>query len=240
MNIHEYQAKELLRKYGVFTPRGYPCFDVDEAVKAAKRLGRVVIKPQIHTGAETVVTDAYFAASRDEARTVAADILAAPANAAGKRIKRLLVEEAIVGENKFQLMVTRMTDGRLRLVVRQLVAADSTRSGYATGQIVHEELVDGVTGLADAQAQAFLRKLDLPEAAQTQARSMLVGVCAMAIERGAEKIEINPVVLTYGEAVLAGGVHASFSEESLITHPEIGAMRDPDEVTADVMAMAVA
>jgi succinyl-CoA synthetase beta subunit len=229
MNIHEYQAKELLRKYGVFTPRGYPCFDVDEVIKATRRLGRVVIKPQVHLGGDTVNADAYPAASREEARIVATRILGAPANAAGKKIKRLLVEEAVAGENKFQLVAARADTERICLSARMLAATGA-------GQLLHEELIETAAGLTDRQAQVFLEKLGLPEDARMQARAMLAGVCAMCIERGAERIEINPVILTHGDAVLAGGAHVNFTEESLITHPEIGAMRDPDEAVANALA----
>jgi succinyl-CoA synthetase beta subunit len=236
MNIHEYQAKELLRKYGVFTPRGYPCFDVDEVVKAAKRLGRVVIKPQVHLGGDTLSADAYLATSREEARIVATRILGAPANAAGKKVKRLLVEEAVAGENRFQLVATRVNAERIRLTARLLVQGDVVNTSRTPGKVIHEEPIDAATGLTDRQAQVFLEKLGLPEAARAQARAMLMGVCAMCIERGAEKIEINPVVLTCGEAVLAGGARVNFSEESLVIHPEIGAMRDPDEAVPDPLA----
>ena len=100
MNIHEYQGKEILRKYGVTTPRGFPCFSVDEAVEAAKKLGGNVwvVKAQIHAGGRGKGGGVKVAKSLDEVRKYASEILGMTlvthqTGPEGRVVKRLLIEE---------------------------------------------------------------------------------------------------------------------------------------------------
>lgn len=219
MRLHEYQSKELLRKYGVQTPRGYPCFHVHEVVKAVRRIGKSLVKPQIHLAGGNPPPPGRLVSGKDEAQSCADEILGTPL-ASGVMVKRILVEEAVSGKPMYRLDVR--ADGQQGLQVAIYAHANPD------GAPLHVESLAPGALLTDEQAMTIVGKLSLPESAIRSALALLTGVCKMASERGSELLRIDPVLLSDRGVVLASGVVAEFTEESLITHPEIGAMRDPD------------
>ena len=227
MRLHEYQSKELLRKYGVQTPRGYPCFDVREVEKAAKRLGKVLVKPQIHLGDAASCLQSPMASSRTEARVCAEQIFSQPVGPRAATVRRILVEEVVAGVAKFRLRVTGGDSASITVSVSSLAAPGSSEA------LLHEENIATSDGMNESRAFAIIDKLAVPDAARQSALAMFMGVARMAIERGAAELEINPVVLSERQVLTAVGVIANFTEESLVTHPEIGSMRDPDEANHD-------
>lgn len=227
MRLHEYQSKELLRKYGVQTPRGYPCFDVREVEKAAKRLGKVLVKPQIHLGDAAGCLQSPMASSRTEARACGEQIFSQPVGPRAATVRRILVEEVVAGVAKFRLRVSGGDSASITVSVWSLAAPGESET------LIHEENIATSDGMNESRAFAIIDKLAIPDAARQSALAMLMGVARMAIERGAAVLEINPVVLSERQVLTAVGVIANFTEESLITHPEIGSMRDPDEANHD-------
>jgi succinyl-CoA synthetase beta subunit len=227
VRLHEYQSKELLRKYGVQTPRGYPCFDLREVEKAAKRLGKVLVKPQIHLGEASACLQSPMATSRTEARACGEQIFTQPVGPRAATVRRILVEEIVAGVARFGLRVTGGDSPSITVAVFTLGAQGSSDA------LLHEENIPTAEGMNESRAFAIIDKLAIPDAARQSALAMIMGVARMAIERGAAVLEINPVVLSERQVLTAVGVVANFTEESLITHPEIGSMRDPDEANHD-------
>ena len=227
MRLHEYQSKELLRKYGVQTPRGYPCFHVPEVVKAVRRIGKSLVKPQIHLAGGKPPPPARTAASKDEAQVCAEQIFNTPVEPSGVMVKRILVEEAVAGKPMYRLDVTADAAGAADSWPQPLRLTIYAQSNSDGAPLHDESLAPGVE-LSEERALAIFRKLSLPEAATRSTLALLTGTCKMASERGAQLLRIDPVMLTDRGAVLASGVVVEFTEQSLITHPEIGSMRDPD------------
>ncbi|HVK54917.1 MAG TPA: ADP-forming succinate--CoA ligase subunit beta [Burkholderiales bacterium] len=237
MNIHEYQGKELLRKYGVATPRGVPCFSVDEAVKAAESLGGKVwvVKAQIHAGGRGKGGGVKVAKSIEEVREYASKILGMTlvthqTGPEGRLVKRLLVEEG--ADIKKELYVGMVVDRATQRVV--LMA--SSEGGMEIEEVaehhpekIHKIAIDPAIGLKDAEADDVARKIGVPEASVAQARAFMQSLYKAFDECDASLAEINPLILTGDGKVLALDAKINFDTNALYRRPEIVAMRDLDE-----------
>src|SRR5512146_3331406 len=160
MKIHEYQAKEVLRKYGVPTPRGVPCFSVDEAVKAARAIpGKVwVVKAQIHAGGRGKGGGVKLARSLDEVRTYAGQILGMQLKTHqtgpdGQKVRRLLIEEGadIKKELYVGMVVARVTQ-KVCLMASSEGGMDIEEVAAKSPEKIHKVFVDPTTGLTAAEA----------------------------------------------------------------------------------------
>src|SRR3954471_3997565 len=167
MNIHEYQAKALLRQYGVATPAGFACFSVDEAVHAAGRLpGTVwVVKAQIHAGGRGKGGGVKLARSLDEVRRHAEAILGMTlvthqTGPEGRVVKRLLVEEgADIRKELYVGMVVDRGSQRVALMASSEGGMEIEHVAETTPEKIHKVAIDPVTGLTDAQAEDVARKI---------------------------------------------------------------------------------
>jgi succinyl-CoA synthetase beta subunit len=237
MKIHEYQAKEILRKFGVPTPRGVPCFSVDEAVQAARSLGtRVcVVKAQIHAGGRGKGGGVKLAKSVDEVRTLAGQILGMQlvthqTGPGGQKVRRLLIEEGadIKKELYVGMVVDRQTQ-KVCLMASSEGGMDIEEVAAKHPEKIHKVFVDPVAGLRDAEADEVARKLGVPEAGMPQARALLQGLYRAFWESDASLAEINPMIVTGDARVVALDAKMNFDDNALFRHPEIVAMRDLDE-----------
>jgi succinyl-CoA synthetase beta subunit len=237
MKIHEYQAKEVVRKYGVATPRGIPCFSVDEAVQAAKTLGGSVwvVKAQIHAGGRGKGGGVKLARSLEEVRDLANRILGMQlithqTGPAGQKVRRLLIEEgaAIKKEYYLGMVVDRQTQ-KVCLMASSEGGVDIEEVAAKHPEKIHKVFIDPATGLKDTEADDTARKLGMPDAAVPQARPLLKGLYSAFCESDASLAEINPMILTGDGRVLALDAKMNFDDNALFRHPEIGAMRDLDE-----------
>src|SRR3990167_3994739 len=157
MKIHEYQAKEVLRKYGVPTPRGVPCFSVDEAVKAAHSIpGKVwVVKAQIHAGGRGKGGGVKLAKSPDEVKTCAGEILGMQLKThqtgpEGQKVRRLLIEEG--ADIKREYYVAALTDRATQKVAMMASSEggmDIEEVAHATPEKILKVFVDPALGLTD-------------------------------------------------------------------------------------------
>src|SRR6185312_4653215 len=181
MNIHEYQGKEVLRKYGVTTPRGVPCFSVDEAVQAAARLGGSawVVKAQIHAGGRGKGGGVKVARSIDEVRDHASRILGMTlvthqTGAEGRVVRRLLVEEgADIKKELYVGMVVDRGTQRVALMASSEGGMDIEEVAAKTPERIHKVFIDPSTGLKDSEADDVSRKIGIPEALVPQGRAVL-------------------------------------------------------------------
>jgi succinyl-CoA synthetase beta subunit len=237
MKIHEYQAKEILRKYGVPTPKGIACFSVDEAVKAAQALGTkvCVVKAQIHAGGRGKGGGVKLAKSVDEVRDLAGKILGMQlvthqTGPQGQKVRRLLVEEG--ADIKKELYVGMVVDRGTQKVVLMASSEggmDIEEVAAHTPEKIHKVMIDPATGLKDAEADDIARKIGVPEAAVPQARATLQGLYKAFWDCDASLAEINPMILTGDGRVVALDAKMNFDSNALMRHPEIVSMRDLDE-----------
>jgi len=237
MKIHEYQAKEILRKYGVATPRGYPCFSVDEAVAAAQKLGGQtwVVKAQIHAGGRGKGGGVKLARSPAEVKSHAGAILGMQLKThqtgpAGQKVRRLLVEEgADIRKELYLGMVVDRGTQRVALMASSEGGVDIEEVAARSPEKIHRVTVDPVAGLTDRDAEEVARKIGVPQRALPQARDLLKGLYRAFDETDASLAEINPLIVTGDERVLALDAKMTFDDSALFRHPDIVALRDLDE-----------
>src|SRR5438105_5304543 len=237
MNIHEYQGKEIFRKFGVPTPRGIPAFSVDEAVKAAETLGGAVwvVKAQIHAGGRGKGGGVKLAKSLDEVRDLAGKILGMQlvthqTGPAGQKVRRLRIEEgADIRKELYVGMVVDRGSQRVALMASSEGGMDIEEVAAKTPEKIHTVFIDPMKGLADAEADDVARKIGIPDTSIPQARPMLKGLYKAFDETDASLAEINPLVLTGDGKVIALDAKLNFDSNALFRHPDIVAMRDLDE-----------
>ncbi len=240
MKIHEYQAKEVLRKYGVPTPRGVPCFSVDEAVKAAQSIpGKVwVVKAQIHAGGRGKGGGVKLAKSLDEVKAYAGQILGMQLKTHqtgpdGQKVRRLLIEEGadIKKELYVGMVVDRVTQ-KVCLMASSEGGMDIEEVAAKTPEKIHKVFVDPETGLKDAEADEVAAKIGIPPASVPQARAVLQALYKAFWDTDASLAEINPLVLTGDGRVVALDAKINFDSNALFRHPDLVALRDLDEEDA--------
>ena len=237
MNVHEYQGKEILRKYGVATPRGIACFSVDEAVRAAETLGGKVwvVKAQIHAGGRGKGGGVKVAKSIDEVRDHASKILGMTlithqTGAEGRLVKRLLVEEgADIKKELYVGMVVDRTSQRVTLMASSEGGMDIEHVAEHTPEKIHKVSIDPATGLTTADAEGIARKIGVPEQAVAQGAAFMQSLYKAFDECDCSLAEINPLIYTGDNKVLALDAKLNFDSNALYRHPEIVAMRDLDE-----------
>ncbi|NDP42206.1 MAG: ADP-forming succinate--CoA ligase subunit beta [Aromatoleum sp.] len=237
MKIHEYQGKEIFRKYGMPTPRGIPAFSVDEAVKAAESLGGKVwvVKAQIHAGGRGKGGGVKVAESIDEVRQRAGEILGMQlvthqTGPAGQKVRRLLIEEgADIDRELYVGMVVDRGTQRVALMASSEGGMDIEQVAAKTPEKIHRVFIDPVAGLTDAEAEAVSRRVGVPEASVPQARAVLQSLYRAFDETDASLAEINPLVVTSDGKLIALDAKLNFDSNALFRHPEIVAMRDLDE-----------
>ena len=237
MKIHEYQAKEVLRKYGVITPKGIPCFSVEEAVKAATTLGGKVwvVKAQIHAGGRGKGGGVKVAKSLEEVKTYATQILGMQLKThqtgpGGQKVRRLLIEEGadIKKELYVGMVVDRVTQ-RVALMASSEGGMDIEEVAAHTPEKIFKVFIDPATGLKDAEADDVAAKIGVPPASIAQARVQLQALYKAFWDTDSSLAEINPLILTGDGKVIALDAKINFDSNALFRHPDIVALRDLDE-----------
>ncbi len=237
MNIHEYQGKELFRKYGVATPRGFPAFSVDEAVDAAKSLGGPVwvVKAQIHAGGRGKGGGVKLARSIDEVRDLATKMLGMTlvthqTGPAGRVVRRLLVEEgADIKKELYAALVVDRVLQRVVLMASSEGGMDIEEVAAKTPEKIHKVAIDPMKGLEDAQAEDIARKIGVPANLVPQARDLFKNLYRCFDECDCSLTEVNPLIVTGDGRVVALDAKLNFDDNALFRHPDIVAMRDLDE-----------
>ncbi len=237
MKIHEYQGKEILRKFNVPAPRGIACFSVDESVQAAERLGGKVwvVKAQIHAGGRGKGGGVKVAKSVDEVRQYASQILGMQLKThqtgpEGQKVRRLLIEEgADIRQELYVGMVVDRGSQRVALMASSEGGMDIEAVAEHTPEKIHKVFIDPAKGLTDSEADAIARKIGVPEASIGAARGVLLGLYQAFDETDSSLAEINPLILTSDGKVIALDAKFNFDDNALYRHPDIVALRDFDE-----------
>ena len=246
MNVHEYQAKDLLRGYGVAVPRGRPAFTVDEAVAAAEAIGGGpwVVKAQIHAGGRGAGRFAgdpdgnggvRLAASLAEVRTHTEAMLGnvlvtRQTGTAGRTVRRLYVEEGcdIARELYLSLLVDRGA-GRVVVMASAEGGMDVEEVAAETPERILTITIDPATGFQPFHARRVAFGLGLAGGAARAGAELVTSLYRALVELDASIVEVNPLVVTGGGGVTALDAKMSFDDNALYRHPEIASLRDEDE-----------
>jgi succinyl-CoA synthetase beta subunit len=237
MKIHEYQGKELFRRFGLPVPRGMPAFSVDEAVDVARKLGGPVwvVKAQIHAGGRGKGGGVKIARSLDEVRSRASEILGMrlvthQTGPDGQSVRRLLIEEgADIKKELYVGMVVDRATQRVTLMASSEGGMDIEEVAAHTPEKIHKVHIDPPLGLTDHDADDLAQKIGIPTASIPAARGVLQKLYTAFWETDASLAEINPLVLTGDGQVIALDSKMNFDSSALFRHPEIVEMRDLDE-----------
>ncbi len=237
MKIHEYQGKEILKKFGVTVPRGIPCMSVDEAIKAAETLGGPVwvVKAQIHAGGRGKGGGVKVAKSMDQVREYANQIMGMQlvthqTGPEGQKVRRLMIEEgADIRKELYVSMVTDRVSQRVVLMASSEGGMDIEEVAEKHPELIHKVAIDPATGLKDAEADDIAAKIGVPPASIPDARKQLQGLYQAYWETDASLAEINPLIITGDGKVIALDAKFNFDSNALYRHPEIVAYRDLDE-----------
>ncbi|HEV8503180.1 MAG TPA: ADP-forming succinate--CoA ligase subunit beta [Casimicrobiaceae bacterium] len=237
MKIHEYQGKEIFRRYGMAVPRGVPAFSVDESVAAAKSLGGAVwvVKAQIHAGGRGKGGGVKVAKSIDDVKARAGEILGMQlvthqTGPGGQKVRRLLIEEgADIRKELYVGMVVDRASQRVVLMASSEGGMDIEEVAAKTPEKIRRVTIDPRAGLTDAQADGVAREIGVPDASVPQARTILQGLYRAFDETDASLAEINPLVITGDGKVIALDAKLNFDDNALFRHPDIVEMRDLDE-----------
>lgn len=237
MKIHEYQAKEILRKYGIATPQGIACFSVEEAVNAARELGGQlwIVKAQIYAGGRGKGGGVKVAKSLEEVRQHASAILnmrlvTHQTGPEGQIVRRLLIEQGVPIEQEYYVgLVTDRRQQRVCLMASSEGGMDIEKVAAETPEKIHKVLIDPVTGLNNEQASEMAQKIGISTSVNEQVSKLLRQLYQAFDETDASLVEINPLVLTVDKQVIALDAKMNFDDNALFRHPEIAALRDLDE-----------
>jgi succinyl-CoA synthetase beta subunit len=237
VKIHEYQGKEVFRRFGLPTPRGIPAFSVDEAVKVAETIGGgvQVVKAQIHAGGRGKGGGVKLAKSSAEVRDLAEKILGMQlvthqTGPQGQKVRRLLIEAgADIAKELYVGMVVDRGTQRVVLMASSEGGMDIEEVAAKTPEKIHKVFIDPMQGLSDAEAHAVARKIGVPEGSLKEARQVLQGLYRAFDETDASLAEINPLIVTGDGRVIALDAKLNFDDNGLFRHPDIVEMRDLDE-----------
>ncbi|HEY9039385.1 MAG TPA: malate--CoA ligase subunit beta [Roseovarius sp.] len=237
MDIHEYQAKELLKKFGVNVPRGGIAYSPEQAVYRAQELSgeKCVVKAQIHSGARGKAGGVRICSTDDEISDAAAWMLGRKlvthqTGPQGKLVGRLYIEEATdIAQEIYLGFVMDRTEERVVVVA-------SAQGGMEIEDISEDEpdsiirsVVDPAVGMQAFQAREIAFQLGLDAALIPQAVKQITGCYKAMDELDASMLEINPLVVTGGGEIVALDAKLSFDDNALFRHPEISELRDKSQ-----------
>ena len=237
MNIHEHQAKELLRGFGVAVPKGIAAFTVDEAVSAAKKLGGdvTVVKAQIHAGGRGKAGGVKVVNSVAEVKTEAQRILGSTlvthqTGPAGKAVQRLYIEEGcdIATELYLSMLVDR-SSSQITIIASTEGGMDIEAVAAETPERILTISIDPATGLKPHHIRSVANALKLTGTTGKQASGFLSGIYKAFTELDASLVEINPLVVTSSGDLLALDAKMSFDDNALFRQKDVLVLRDLTE-----------
>jgi succinyl-CoA synthetase beta subunit len=237
MNIHEYQAKELLRQFGVATGKGAPAFTVDEAVKAAEaQPGPVwVVKAQIHAGGRgkgggVKVVKSVADVKAEATRMLGMNLITHQTGPQGKLVQRLYIEEgtAIARELYLSMLVDR-AKSRIAFIVSTEGGMDIEEVAHSTPEKITTISVDPAAGYQAYIGRRIAAALKLEGDLAKQANKMIAGLYKAFTEKDMSLLEINPLVVTKDNQLVCLDAKVNFDSNALMRHPEIVALRDLTE-----------
>ena len=253
MKIHEYQAKEILRKYSVPVPNGVMVQTLEEADRAAKDLfdagnAVVVVKAQIHAGGRGKGGGVKVVKSMDDASTAAKTILGMQlvthqTGPQGQKVQRLLIEEGSAIDRELYLgIVLDRAKARLVFMASQAGGMDIEEVAHSTPEKIYKEYIDPALGLQAYQARQLAFKLGLKSTQINDAVKFMLGLYKAFVETDSTLMEINPFITTKDDKLLALDCKINFDDNAMFRHKDLKELRDlseedPLEVEASKFAL---
>ncbi len=241
MKIHEYQGKELFRKYGVPVPMGTPALSLDEALAAIPKVQAesgsevVVVKAQIHAGGRGKGGGVKVAKTRADAEAAARQIfgmqLVTPQTGPeGKKVQRLLIEQGLAIEHEYYLgMLLDRATGRVTVMASTEGGMDIEEVAATHPEKILKEAINPSVGWQDYQSRRLAKKLGISGKAAGELGKFLRALTRAYDDLDCSLLEINPLVTTKDGRVLALDAKVNFDDNALYRHPEVEALRDPSE-----------
>ena len=241
MKVHEYQAKDILKQYGVAVPKGRVCFSVDEAVAVAEELGgrKWVVKAQIHAGGRGKGGGVKLADSIAEVRSHAEAILGMTlvthqTGTDGTEVKRLLVEEGV--PIKDELYIGLVVDRASQKVVFMASSEGGTEIetvAATTPEQIHKVMIDPGIGLTMDDAQSLAGAIGIPDMLHAESGKMFQGLYQAFWDKDASLAEINPLIVTKDSRIMALDAKINFDDNAMYRHPDLQELRDLGEENED-------
>jgi succinyl-CoA synthetase beta subunit len=236
MNIHEFQAKDILRRYGVAVPNGKVAATADEAAAIVREFGTVcVVKAQIHAGGRGKAGGVKVCKTAEEARDFARNLLGKKlvthqTGPAGREVRRVLVEQGcdIARELYLGLVIDR-SRGWATLMASAEGGVEIEEVAARAPEKILREPIDPAVGIQSFQARKVAFGLGIPKASISKAVSFIVGLYRVFVDADCSMAEINPLVLTKSGEVLALDAKMGFDDNALFRHPDIRELRDVHE-----------
>lgn len=241
MNIHEFQAKQILGRFGAPVPKGQAASTPDEAAAAFTALGvpKAVIKAQIHAGGRGKAGGVKLISSADEARKFAQSILGKPlvthqTGPEGRVVGRVYVEEASAVARELYLgMLVDRKAGAVSVIASTEGGMEIEEVAAKTPERIITKVVDPLLGLAPFLAREIAFALGLKDKQVNQFAGLLAAIYKAFVETDASLVEINPLVVTQDGRVICLDAKMSFDDNGLFRHPDIRELRDPNEEDKD-------
>ena len=240
MKIHEYQGKELLRQFNVPVPNGISAFSVDDAMKAAEKLGGPVwvVKAQIHAGGRGKGGGVKLAKSLEDVKKYASEIMGMQLKThqtgpEGQKVRRLLIEDGadIKKEYYFSIVTDRGTQKNV-IMASSEGGMDIEEVAASSPEKIIKVFVDPLVGLTDEQCNEIALGIGVPESSIPKAREVFKNLYKTYWDTDASLVEINPLILEGNGNIKALDAKFNFDPNALFRHPEIVAYRDIDEEDA--------
>jgi succinyl-CoA synthetase beta subunit len=240
MNIHEYQAKELFRSFGVKVPQGIPAFNADEAVGAAEKLGGSlwVVKAQIHAGGRGKAGGVKLARSLDEVRQYATNLLGTTlvthqTGPSGQVVRRLYIEQGVnIARELYLGIVLDRATSRVTFMASTEGGVEIEKVAEETPEKILKATVDPVVGFGDFQGRELAFGLGLEGKQVSSFVALAHGLYKLFVAKDCSLLEVNPLVVTGAGEIIALDGKINFDDNALYRQPEVMAYRDLDEENA--------
>ena len=237
MNIHEYQSKAILRGYGVNVPDGGAAFTVEEAVKQAQKLGAdvTVVKAQIHAGGRGKAGGVKLAHNLQEVRQYAEELLGKTlvthqTGPDGKVVRRLLIEAGSNIKKEYYLsFVCDRKTARVVMMGSEEGGVEIEKVAAESPEKIFKEYIDPAVGLAPFQATRMAYKMNFPQEVIRKVTKLMINLHRAFVKKDCSLAEINPLVVTAENDVIALDAKLNFDDSALYRHPDIESMRDESE-----------
>jgi succinyl-CoA synthetase beta subunit len=237
MNIHEHQAKEILKKYGAIVPAGVFSTNVDDLIEKAKNLKteKYVLKAQIHAGGRGKAGGVKILNTLEELKNSANELLGKTlvthqTGSEGREVKRLYVEESSNIEKEFYLscLVDRASS-KIAFISSDQGGMDIEEVASSNPEKIITTKVDIAEEISDEDCEAVIKIFDLNSDAKEQAISLIKSIYKMFISTDANMVEVNPLILTKEGKIVCLDAKVNFDSNALFRHPEILELRDLNE-----------
>jgi succinyl-CoA synthetase beta subunit len=240
MNIHEYQAKAVLAKFGVPVPRGYPAMSVAEAAKGAKELGGpvYVVKAQIHAGGRgkaggVKVVKSVEDVEKEAKRLLGSTLVTHQTGPKGKVVNRLYVEEGSAIDKEFYLsMLVDRESSRVAIVVSTEGGMDIEKVAHDTPEKIITITVDPVANICPHHVRRLSKALGLDADLAKQMSPLITNLYKAFVDTDMALLEVNPLVVTKDKKLICLDAKVGFDDNALFRHPDILALRDETEEDA--------